>query len=90
MMDAFTIKQKIKEIQIEIRHTTNASYKELLERRLEAYKNLLPRARETYKLEPGEYVNTNGANRQDVLIGIWQKKFNMEQKELKLDDYFDY
>lgn len=90
MMDVETMKQKIKDIQIEIRHTTNAGYKEVLERRLEAYINLLPKARVTYKLEKGDYRNLNGANRQDALMAAWQEKFKKAHKEVTLHDYFGY
>ena len=90
MMDAFTIKRKIKEIEREIRQATNTSYKEVLERRLQAYKNLLPRARVTYKLEAGDYKNPYGTNRQDALIAIWQEKFKKAYKEVTQHEYIDY
>lgn len=86
MMDRKTIEAKIKDLEREIKHTRNASYKELLERRLQAYKNLLPKARELYQLQKGEQIKGLGPTRQDAILEAWQRRF----KGVRASEYIDY
>ena len=85
-MDKETIEAKIKDIEKEIKHTRSASYKELLERRLQAYKNLLPKARRLCKLKKGDVQFVNGSSRADAILAAWQRKF----KGVNPHEYIDY
>lgn len=86
MMTREDIQKHIKDIETEIRHTTNKSYRQLLSRRLAAYKNLLPRARTLHKLEKGDVKFINGTTQSNQILAAWQRKF----KGVDAHEYIDY